>query len=181
MNDGVFASLLNINPGVFVMAAGLLALLARGTLQRGIVLIGGPVVALLALLARPGDAEAVTSSLFGYELVLYHVDSLNRVFGLAFLIAAGLAGIYSLHREDRIQDASAMVYAGAAIAAAFVGDFLSLFVFWELTAVASVFLIFARGTKAAYAAGMRYLAIQVLSGVMLLGGAALYGSHTGSM
>ncbi|MEM6626547.1 MAG: Na(+)/H(+) antiporter subunit D [Pseudomonadota bacterium] len=181
MNDGVFASLLNINPGVFVMAAGLLALLARGTLQRGIVLIGGPVVALLALLARPGDAEAVTSTLFGYELVLYHVDSLNRVFGLAFLIAAGLAGIYSLHREDRIQDASAMVYAGAAIAAAFVGDFLSLFVFWELTAVASVFLIFARGTKAAYAAGMRYLAIQVLSGVMLLGGAALYGSHTGSM
>ena len=65
-----------------------------------------------------------------------------------------------------------MIYAGAAVAATFVGDFMSLFVFWELTAISSVFLILKTGTRAAYGAAMRYLGIQVLSGVLLLYGAA---------
>ena len=63
-----------------------------------------------------------------------------------------------------------IAYAGAAVAATFSGDMMTLFVFWELTAITSVFLILRAGTRAAYFASMRYLGVQILSGVLLLAG-----------
>ncbi len=72
--------------------------------------------------------------------------------------------------RDTVQHVAALVYAGAAIGAVFAGDLITLFVYWELTAVASVFLIWAGRTERAYRAGMRYLIIQVGSGVLLLAG-----------
>jgi multicomponent Na+:H+ antiporter subunit D len=63
----------------------------------------------------------------------------------------------------------------------FAGDLISLFVFWELMAVTSVFLVWARGTERAYRSGLRYLIIQVLSGVFLLSGALLLVHRTGSI
>ncbi len=56
----------------------------------------------------------------------------------------------------------------------YAGDLITLFVFWELTAITSVFLIWARRTERAYRAGMRYLIIQVGSGVLLLAGALFH-------
>ena len=82
-----------------------------------------------------------------------------------------------------LQHVAAMLYAGSALGAVFAGDMITLFVYWELTAIASVFLIWAdpvhlpEGERAAqrersYRAGLRYLIIQVLSGVILLAGVA---------
>ena len=45
----------------------------------------------------------------------------------------------------------------------------------------SVFLILARGTLRAYRAAMRYLVIQILSGVILLAGALIHARVTGSI
>ena len=44
------------------------------------------------------------------------------------------------------------------------------FIFWELTALTSVFLIWAADTEDALHCGVRYLVIQVASGVILLAG-----------
>ena len=63
-----------------------------------------------------------------------------------------------------------LIYAGAAIAAVFAGDLITLFIYWEMTAISSVFLIWASRTEQAYRAGMRYLVVQVGSGVLLLAG-----------
>ena len=67
---------------------------------------------------------------------------------------------------------------GAAMAGVFAGDLLTLFIFWELAALSSVFLVW-KGGERAYASGVRYLAIHVLSGVLLLAGAVLYGRANG--
>ena len=53
--------------------------------------------------------------------------------------------------------------------------------FWEILAVTSAFLIWARGTPRALAAGLRYVALQVLSGVMLLAGVLVHVAATGSI
>ena len=74
-----------------------------------------------------------------------------------------------------------LVYAGAAIGGAFAGDLITLFVYWEGTAIASVFLIWSSKTENAYRTGMRYLIIQVGSGVLLLAGAILQLKSTGSL
>jgi len=76
---------------------------------------------------------------------------------------------------------AAMMYAGSGLGAVFAGDLLTLFVFWELLAFTSVFLIWARRTQRSYTAGMRYLIIQVLSGVILLIGALFYAAKTGTL
>ncbi len=132
----------------------------------------------LALLA-PGEYGQL--SFLGQELLLVRADRWSFVFGWVFLIAALLAAIYSLHVRDAIQPAAGLAYAGAALGAVFAGDLLTLFVFWELTAVTSVFLIWARRSERSYRAGMRYLLIQLASGMLLMFGAIQHLVETGSL
>ena len=99
---------------------------------------------------------------------MMRVDKLSLIFGYIFTIASFLSVIYALHVKDTVQQVAGLSYAGAAICAAFAGDLISLFVFWELTAITSVFLIWAVRSERAFRAGMRYLVIQIGSGVLLL-------------
>jgi len=58
---------------------------------------------------------------------------------------------------------------------------ITLFVFWELAAITSVFLIFARRAPRATRAGLRYIAFQMVSGLMLLAGVLIVSRETGSI
>ena len=121
-------------------------------------------------------------ALFGdLALQTVRVDGLSRIFGTIFHIAAFVSILYALHQEDDLQFVSGISYAGAAIAAVFAGDLITLFVYWELTAVTSVFLIWARRTETATRVAQRYLLMQVLSGVLLLAGALIRYQETGSI
>ncbi len=116
-----------------------------------------------------------------YRLVTLRIDPLSLVFAVIFHAAAFVVVLYSLHVRDTLQHVAMLVTAGAAIGAALAGDLITLFVFWELTAIASVFLIWARRTEHSLAAGMRYLLIQMASGLLLLFGAVLLARETGSI
>ncbi len=118
---------------------------------------------------------------FGFTLDLMRVDKLSRVFALVFTLAAFLSNLYAWHLRDTVQQVAALLYAGAAIGAVFAGDLITLFFYWEGTAIASVFLIWARRTEGSYNTGMRYLIIQISSGVILLAGAALVYRETGTI
>ncbi len=119
--------------------------------------------------------------LFGNSLNMVRIDHLSQIFGVIFHIAAVMASVYALHVDDVKQHVAAMIYAGGAIAAACAGDLVTLFVFWELTAVSSVVLVWAGQGRGAYKSGMRYLIIQVISGVLLLSGAIMEYSTHGSL
>ncbi|MCI4645832.1 MAG: Na(+)/H(+) antiporter subunit D [Hyphomonadaceae bacterium] len=166
----MMAFLETLNPGFVLVLAGVVGCLIPARRVRQGLMVAAPLIGIFMLSQANQSMDLATAELLGLDLVLYRVDSLNFIFGLAFLIAAFLNAIYALHSDDQLQDGMAMAYAGAAVAAAFAGDLLTLFVFWELTAVSSVFLILRAGTRAAYFASMRYLAIQILSGVLLLAG-----------
>jgi multicomponent Na+:H+ antiporter subunit D len=176
--------LARIPPGAIVVLAGLLAPLLRrlGRPVQQAVLLAAPVLGLVHLLVLP-DGTLLHPTIFGgaYTIELMRVDALSRVFGTIFYIAAFLSVLYALHVDDDVQHAAASVYAGSAIGAVFAGDLISLFVYWELTAVSSVLLVWARRTERAYRAGLRYLVVQVGSGVLLLAGAALHYHDTGSL
>ncbi len=77
------------------------------------------------------------------------LDALSRVFGIVFYVAAFISVIYAMKVKSALESAAALVYAGSAIAAVFAGDLITLFVSWELTAISSVFLVWASGTEAA--------------------------------
>ncbi len=163
---------------VFFIGAAIVAV-TSGRL-RAVVLLAIPIVGALNLV---GLADG-TSHQFGfldYTLTLVRVDRLSFLFGLLFHLAAFIGTIFALKVEDRVQPVSAVLYAGSALGAVFAGDMITLFVFWELLAVTSAFLILARRTEQAYRAAMRYLVIQLAAGVMLLAGVLIRMNETGSI
>lgn len=136
-------------------------------------------VSATTLTAATGDH--LSWQVLGLEFVPYRIDALSFPFSLIFHIAAVLMVIYSWHLKQWQELMAQLSYAGAAILALHAGDLLTLFFWWEATAITSVFIIMAGNTKAAEAAAWRYLMVQVTSGVLLLGGAALRLAETGSL
>jgi multicomponent Na+:H+ antiporter subunit D len=166
------SGLVQLPPFLIFYTAAVLAGFTRGT-PRSLILLAAPLLGGLCLFGL-ATGEALQYAFLDHTLILLRVDGLSRVFGYLFLTAAFIAVIFSLHVKDTLQHVAAMVYTGSALGAVFAGDLLTLFVFWELLAVSSVFLVWARRSERALAAGLRYLVIQVLSGVLLLAGTLLH-------
>ena len=172
--------LLPLNPGIWLIVGALIAVLLPQTLSRWFAVILP--VFLIAFLFSLNLDNYGTISFFDYRLETFRLDALSRVFGLIFLIASALGNLYALgDNVDKLQRSAALAYAGGAIAAVFAGDMITLFIFFEVAAVASVFLIWARRTERAFAAGMRYLIFQIGAGVILLAGLLIHVSVTGSI
>lgn len=160
------------SPGLtLILGAALLPLLPTRLRSAYAVLL--PLLGLLQL-SQLSSGESGVVDFMGLTLVTLRVDRWSTLFGLIFLIAAVISGIYAWHVRNAGQQVAGLVYAGAALGAVFCGDLLTLFVFWELTAVSSVLLVWASGTPSSYRAGMRYVIIQLLSGMLLLFGAIAY-------
>jgi multicomponent Na+:H+ antiporter subunit D len=140
-----------------------------------------PPVAALALLAGFSDGTTVTVPFLSWELVPLRVDRLSLLFGWIFSMATLVGGIYALHLKDTGQQVSALLYAGSALGVVFAGDLFTLFVFWEVMAVTSAYLVWARRTPVSLAAGNRYIYVHLLGGSLLLGGILLQVGETGSL
>ena len=166
-------------PGLILIVGALLVPLLRGRV-RAVYMLALPVVALWQLVSLSYGNFAELQVL-DMSLVALRVDKLSFIFGLIFLIATFLGVVYALHLDDNVQHVAALIYAGSAVGAIFAGDLVTLFVFWEGTAIASVFLIWASREERAYRAGLRYLIIQVGSGVLLLAGIVFHYQQTGSV
>ena len=107
------------------------------------------------------------------QFILHHSDNLSFPFAIVFHIAAFLVIIYGSHIKDWKEQLAILSYSGAAIAALHAGDLFTLFLWWEATAFTSVILIFCGKTFRAYKSAIRYIVIQVGSGILLLSGAIL--------
>jgi len=139
------------------------------------------VIAISAFSMTVGSGVHWEIEVSGFNLILNRADHLTLPFSIVFHIAAALNVIYGWHEPKSLEHCSGLAYAGAAIAAVHAGDLFSLFIWWELTAVTSVFLILASGSIQSKHSAMRYLIIQVLSGMFLLSGAALLFQDNGSL
>ena len=166
-------------PGWLLIFGGLLVPLFRGRARSAYMLLL-PALGFLQLLVIP-DGELLRLSIFDYSLTPVRVDPLSHVFGYIFHIAAFLGMIFALRVKDSGQHVAAFVYAGSAIGAVFAGDLITLFVYWEIAAISSVFLIWARRSERSHRAGMRYLIFQIASGVLLLAGTLAHFYQTGSL
>ena len=163
---------------IFYGAAIMVALLPHRLGQ--VILLATPLAGGLVLLGMTADA-ALQWSIMSLVLEPLRVDRLSLLFGYLFHIAAFLGVVFSLHLRDRLQSSASLLYAGSALGAVFAGDLLTLFFFWEILALTSAFLIFARKTERARRAGIRYLFIQVVSGGLLLAGTLMLYRESGSL
>lgn len=172
--------LFQINPGLWVILAGLIcAGLPVSPLRKALAIVA-PLFAAYMIYSIYDAQEVLAGQFYIGEILLttLRIDNLSVVWGYLFCLAGFINAIYALHEKSWITDSSALIYTGAAIAGVLSGDMLSLFLFWELTAISSVFIVW-QGGDHAYHAGIRYLVIQVLSGVLLLAGAVIYAGANG--
>ena len=169
----------SVAPFVIFFIGGALAAVTRGRVRQAL-LLAIPVLGAVNLAFLP-EGNLGSLQLFDHTLVLIRVDKLSVVFGYVFHLAALLGAIYALHVRDTVQHVAGTLYVGSSIGALFAGDLITLFIFWELTAVTSVFLILARRTEPAQRTAIRYLVIQVLSGMILLAGVLTRVHETGTI
>ena len=165
-------------PALIFIGGALLIPFCRGKIKSGFML-ALPVLALFALIYTPTGTHWVLQVL-NFDLILGKVDALSRVFGYIFCIVTFLGVVFALNIDDDLQFCSAFAYAGGALGVTFAGDVFSLYIFWELMAIASTFLILARRTRASQAAALRYILVHIFGGLCLLAGIILYVERTGT-
>jgi multicomponent Na+:H+ antiporter subunit D len=167
---------------LFYLGALIIAWLPGERLQRlrGAILLLVPVSSGLLLWVESPETT-LTLQWMDLQLTPYRADRLALLFASLFHVAALIGFIFALHVRNHLQQVAAMLYVASALGAVFAGDFLTLFVHWEMLALTSVFLILARQSERAMKAGLRYLIVQVLSGVLILAGGAMLYLQTGSL
>ncbi len=167
-----------IHPALFFFLGALLLPLVKGKAKKPFILLV-PVLAIVSVaLARYGMYGAYR--FVGVEGLFGRVDKLSMVFAWVFVIMAFLGALYALHREEDGHHMAGFFYVGASLGAIFAGDYLTLFIFWEIMAFSSVFLIWYRREKKAIEAGFRYLLFHVFGGLLFFTGMMLYYSKTGT-
>ena len=132
-----------------------------------------PVLAFFTLINTP-EGNHWVFSLLDYNLIFGRIDRLSRLFCYIFILISFIGIIFALKVDDDLQHVAGLTYAGGALGVTLAGDFFSLYIFWEIMAVASTFLILARRTVKSQAAALRYILIHVVGGLFLLAGIVLY-------
>jgi multicomponent Na+:H+ antiporter subunit D len=163
---------------IFVLGAMLIPLL-RGK-PKQCYLLAVPTLAFLDI-AHLSRGTSWVYQFLGYELVFCQVDRLSLVVGYIFVIIGFLAILYSLHVKEDGQHVAAFLYVGSSLGVVFAGDYFSLFAFWEIMAVSSVFLVWYQKEQSALDAGFRYLMMHIIGGCCLLAGIIIYVVNTGSI
>lgn len=171
--------MVELPPFVPFFLGALLVLVTRGRL-RSLIMLAIPVLGGIHLWLVP-EGIYWQFTFLEYELTPYKADKLSFLFGYIFHLAAFIGIVYALHVRDTVQQVSCLLYAGSALGVVFAADLLTVFVFWELLVFTSVFLIWTRRTPRSYVSGMRYVVIQVVSGVLLLAGAMFYIQEHGTV
>jgi multicomponent Na+:H+ antiporter subunit D len=91
-----------------------------------------------------------------------------------------ISTLYGMHVKENAQHAAAWIYVAGSLGAIYAGDFITLFLFWEVMAFSSVFLVWFRRRQESLAAGYRYLLVHVCGGLALLAGMVLHCKAQGS-
>ena len=167
----------NMIPGLWMILVSIFLPVIPQYFRQPVMLLS---VAASALSLLNGFGVFVEWEILGNTLILYQADNLTLPFALIFHLASVLVIIYGWHNKNLMENMATLAYAGAAIGAVHAGDFFSLFIWWEATALTSVFIVLAGNTPSARSSAMRYLIIQVCSGVLLLIGASLMTLQTGN-
>ena len=170
--------LFSIPAVILILGAFVLPLLPKSVRSSAFITFG--VIALAMVWTMP-EGNLIQVPFASYELDLLAVDGLSRIFGIIFALITVIGGIYAFHIKDIGQQSSALAYAGGALGVTFAGDFFTLFIFWEIMAATSSYLIWARETEESAKAGMRYLLVHIFGGGLLFTGILLHLSSGGSL
>ena len=168
-----------LHPSVLYILGGLLIPLFKGKVKQGYMLAVA-LLAFFAVVVMPYGTYGVYEFL-NWKLTFGEVDKLSKVFAYIFTIIGVIGVIYSIHVKNDGEHFAAFYYVGGSLGVTFAGDFLTLFLFWEMMAFSSVFLVWFRKSPASIDSGFRYLLWHVAGGLILLAGIIIQYSASGDL
>jgi multicomponent Na+:H+ antiporter subunit D len=168
-----------IHPALFFILGAFLIPFLKGKIKQ-IYLLLLPAVSFYTVLNMPLGTFGQFDYL-GFKIVVGRVDRLSLVFAHVFTLMSFIGVLYGIHVKEDAQHIASFFYVGGSIGVVFAGDYLTVFIFWEMMALASTFLIWFRREPASIRAGFRYLLMHIFGGLLLLAGIFLHYKNTGSM
>jgi len=168
-----------LHPSAIYLLGGLFIPLFKGRIKQGYMFFVA-LMAFYAVVNMPHGTYGVYEFL-SWKLTFGDVDKLSKVFAYIFTIMGVIGVIYSIHVKNDGEHFAAFYYVGGSLGVIFAGDFLTLFLFWEVMAFSSVFLVWFRKSPASVNSGFRYLLWHVAGGLILLAGIILQYSISGDL
>ncbi|MBQ6314190.1 MAG: Na+/H+ antiporter subunit D [Mogibacterium sp.] len=169
----------NLHPGLIMMGFGILVMLLPRPCRKLLGLIA-PLTATWALF-QMSETSSLRYDLASYiHMEFIHYDSLSFAFMLAFCIIAVLNGFYGEGIQHRYECGMSLMYAGSVMGVVLAGDCISLIIFWEISAFASMYVIYSKHDRVSARASFRYILVHGFGGNMLLAGLIIYMFHYGN-
>ena len=172
-----------IHPALILIFGGLILPFIKGPFRKPYLFMV-PLLTLLSVVYlswHPGVYGVINFMGGDWTLTFGRVDRLSMIFGFIMALMAVIGTVYGLHVKDDLQHIAAWFYVAGSLGVIYCGDYLVLFLFWELMAFSSTFLIWFNKDKGALAAGYRYLLVHTFGGVVLLLGFVLRYQATGDL
>ena len=169
----------SIPPGLLLVFGAFVVPFVQGRVRAAWIL--ALPLAVLALVWTVPDGPVLTIGYLDYEIVPVRGSALSRLFATIFSIMAFAGALYALNQERIVEVVASFVYAGSAVGVTLAGDLITVFVFWEIMAVASTMIVWSAGTPQSYKASMRYVLIHLLGGVVLMIGIVAHVADSGSV
>lgn len=168
-----------LSPALILLSGALLTSLIGHRLRPLPVLVI-PLLTLWAVWQVP-DGVVTTMSFLDHQIEPLEGSPLRRLFATIFALMSFAGGIFAFRQASWHELAAAQAYAAGAVGVCFAGDFITLFIYWELMALFSTLIVWCGGTSSARAAGMRYAIMHLLGGVILMVGIVDTMLQTGSI
>ncbi len=169
-----------ILPPALVMLAGAFIAALGGRRLRPLIALVAPLLTLYVVWQIP-DGSHYTAHFLGYDLELLEGSRVRRLFATAFTITAFAAALFGLGQAKWWELAAALGYAAGAIGVSFAGDLITMYIYWEVMALFSTVVVWSGGTEASRRAGIRYVILHLVSGILLKVGIEGVTVDTGSM
>ena len=171
-----------LHPSLILIGGALLLPLVKEPFRKGyLVLVPLLTFANVLYLSQHPGVYGVVKFMEDWTLTFGRVDQLSMVFAFIMALMAIIGTIYGLHVEDPWQHMAAWFYVAGSLGVIYCGDYLSLFLFWEMMAFSSTFLVWFNKEQGALAAGYRYLLVHTFGGILLLLGFVLRYQATGDL
>ncbi|KPK34445.1 MAG: cation:proton antiporter [Nitrospira bacterium SG8_35_1] len=168
-----------IHPGFVLIFGALLLPFIMGPLRKPYLILM-PIVAFACVLNMQDGTYGVVHFM-DWQLTFGRVDALSQVFGYIMTLMCIIGSMYGLHVKDPKEHMAAWMYVGGSLGVIYCADYITLFIFWELMAFSSVFLVWFRKRKESLPTGFRYLLVHTAGGLILLAGFVLRYKATGAL
>ncbi len=155
-----------ILPPALIMIVGAVLMGIARPGMRPVIALAAPLLTLYAIWQVPDGIQTI-SHFLGYDVTLVEGGKVRRLFATVFAIMAFVGALFGLKQANWWETAAAMAYAAGAIGVSFAGDLIVMFVFWEVMALFSTVVVWCGGTEAARRAGIRYIMMHLLGGILL--------------